>query len=130
MRTRLRTTLTAAVAVGALTVGAVLPALAQGDEPDTGTPDTATEQDVEDGTDDRGPRRHGDRGPHHDAFVTALAEELDLPEDEVRTAIETVREQLRTEHRLERRDREGGSHLAERLGRADRPGREDRPRSW
>jgi hypothetical protein len=128
MRTKLRTTLTAAVAVGALTVGAVLPALAQGDEPDPSTPDTAIEQD-EDGTAERGPRRHGDRGPHHDAFVTALAEELDLPEDEVRTAIETVREQLRTEHRLERRDRDGGPHLAERLGRADRPGREDRPRT-
>jgi hypothetical protein len=124
-RTRTRTALTAAVAVGALTVGAVLPAVAQGEDPDTGT-----EQDAEDTTADRGPRHYGVRGVHHDAFVTALAEELDLPEDEVRTAIDTVRDELRAQHRLERRDREGGSHLAERLGRADRPGREDRPRTW
>jgi hypothetical protein len=124
-RTRTRTALTAAVAVGALTLGAVLPAVAQGEDKDTGT-----EQDAEDTTAERGPRHHGVRGVHHDAFVAALAEELDLPEDEVRTAIDTVRDELRTEHRLERRDREGGSHLAERLGRADRPGREDRPRTW
>jgi hypothetical protein len=91
MRTRMA--LTGAVLAGALTVGAVLPALAEGDEDTT----TGSEETTE-----RGAWRGPDHGANHEAFAAALAEELDLPEEDVTAAIDTVRDQLRTEMRAPR----------------------------
>jgi hypothetical protein len=80
-----------ALVAGAVTVGAVLPALAQ----DRSETSNSEEEPTEDGAWPRGP---GLRGVHSDAFAADLAEELGLEVDEVTAAIEKVgaahREQL------------------------------------
>lgn len=77
----------AALVTGALTAGAILPAVAQGP-----TEDSAASEIREDR-----------RAAHHAAFAEALAAELGLDTDQVSEAVATVREQLRTEHQAQRR---------------------------
>jgi hypothetical protein len=126
---RTRQVVLGALVAGAVGVGAVLPALAQTE----GDPAEGASEQTTDGTargdrdherwpegprDDRG-RGHGEGrgmgpgegaglgGVHGDAFASALAAELGLPEDEVTAAIEAVTEQHRAQRRAERTEQLG-----------------------
>jgi uncharacterized membrane protein YgcG len=85
------------LAAGALTMGVVVPALAQAD-PDSGDAATTTEETFRA---DRVERR----AAHQEAFAAALADELGLPVDEVTAAIEKVTEQHRAEMQASRAER-------------------------
>jgi hypothetical protein len=103
---RIRTTAVAALATGALTVGLVLPAVAQDD-------DTATEDATGGAVHEHGQDRHAAR---HAAFVAALAGELGLDVDTVSDALDAVRDQLHADQEagdgnvLPFRDGRGGRH--------------------
>lgn len=77
----------ASAVAGVLTVGIVVPAIAQ--DSDT-TDDTAAQT-----TEDR-------RAAQQDAFAAALADELGLDTETVAAAVDTVRDQMRAEHDAER----------------------------
>jgi len=58
-------------------------------------------------------QREQRRAEHEAEFAAALADELDLPTEQVAEAIETVRERMREEHKAERL-----AHLKQRLDAA------------
>lgn len=84
MMTKKAKGLAAGIAAGVLSLALVIPAFAQddGDAVDTADP----------------------RAAHQAEFAAALAAELDLDEDTVAAAVNTVREQMRAEHQAERRE--------------------------
>ena len=93
MNATIRNTLVAAGLVGVVGVAAILPALAQDSTPtDESTEDTSTD-------------REAFKAERHAAFVSALAEELGLPEERVAGALEAVREDLHAQHRAAMRER-------------------------
>jgi hypothetical protein len=120
---RIRTTAVAALATGALTVGLVLPAVAQDD-------DTATEDTTDNTVEERRQDRHTAR---HAAFAAALADELGLDVDTVSEALDAVHDQRHADHEagdgdvLPFRDGRGGRHGdGEHVGRPGRgPGADD-----
>jgi ABC-type phosphate/phosphonate transport system substrate-binding protein len=83
------------LAAAALTMGVVVPALAQSGAP--ADPETTAEAPASD--------RAERRAAHQEAFAAALAEELGLPVDEVTAAIEKVAEQHRAEMQATRDER-------------------------
>lgn len=94
--------------VGALTIGATIPALAQDASEDAGTEST------EDGVDARALLRE----EHRQEFADRVGEIVGVDGDELLAAMEQVREELRAEHRADM-----VAHLEERLAEAVENGR-------
>jgi hypothetical protein len=92
VKNRTRMAVSAIGASGALAAVFVLPAVA----------DSATPADTAVTTQDDGDERDWGRGARHEAFVAALAEELDLDPEQVEAAVDAAHERLRDEFRAER----------------------------